>query len=325
MGLRRVVRGRAERSSRAFTLVELLVVIAIIGILIALLLPAVQAAREAARRIQCSNHLKQIGVACLNYESAYGVFPPGGITEGPCCGTLSRTNWAISILPYMELQSVYDLGDKDAYNSALVNKQLRESRVAAYICPSEQDTEELGYPESGPGSGQLYHRGSYRCVSGRTIGTSTLWWDGSQDRNFPAEVPIGWRGIMHSVGYTEGTGCTKISEIIDGTSNTLMVGEMTTVTHPSRRTFWAYTYTSYNASVATPQSRILLGDYDLCARIGGAGGSNPCKRAFGSQHPMGINFVLGDGSVRMIPQDIDIWLFCGLCSIAGDEIEKMPE
>ena len=273
--------------------------------------------------MQCSNHLKQIGVACLNYESSYGVFPPGGITEGPCCSTMSRTNWAISILPYMEMTSLYEKYDMTVYNESWQNKPVREARVAAYICPSEQEVEELDYPESGPGSGLLYHRGSYRAVGGRTIGTSTKWWDGSQEADMG--IDVGWRGIMHSIGYTKGTGCVKVSEITDGTSNTLMVGEMTTVTHKNRRTFWAYTYTSYNMSVATPQSRILLGDYDLCDRIGGAGGSNPCKRAFGSEHPQGINFVLGDGSVRIIPKDIDIWLFCGLCSIAGGEMEKMPD
>ena len=304
---------------------ELLVVIAIIGILIALLLPAVQAAREAARRIQCSNHLKQIGVACMNYESTHGVFPPGGITLRGCCSGPDYVSWAISILPFMEMMPIYEQYDMEVVNNHPNNQVVRETKIPAYICPTEQETDELGKPESGNGSNLLYHRGSYRCVAGRTIGTSTLWWDGSQEKNFPASVPIGWRGIMHSIGFTEGTGCVKISEITDGTSNTLMVGEMTSVSFPRRRTFWAYTYTSYNASVATPQSRILLGDYTLCCQIGGAGGSNPCKRAWGSQHPMGIQFVLGDGSVRSIPKDIDINLFCALCSIAGGEMEEMPE
>ena len=80
-----------RRKQDGFTLVELLVVIAIIGVLVALLLPAVQAAREAARRMQCSNNLKQIGLAVLQYLEAMKTFPPGGITEGPCCGTKSRT------------------------------------------------------------------------------------------------------------------------------------------------------------------------------------------------------------------------------------------
>ena len=87
---------------RGFTLVELLVVIAIIGILVGLLLPAVQAAREAARRMQCGNNLKQMGLAFHNYADANKRFPPGNITDGPCCGTLSHTVWSVAILPYLE-------------------------------------------------------------------------------------------------------------------------------------------------------------------------------------------------------------------------------
>ena len=103
---------------RGFTLVELLVVIAIIGILIALLLPAVQAAREAARRIQCNNKLKQIGLALLNYESTHGMFPAGGITKTTTCNMAApnwtdtgMASWTIVILPYMEEQARYDQYD----------------------------------------------------------------------------------------------------------------------------------------------------------------------------------------------------------------------
>lgn len=99
---------------KAFSLVELLVVIAIIGILVALLLPAVQAAREAARRTHCINNLHQIGLAMHNYESSHGSLPPGGVMEGPCCHTKSRTNWAIEILPFLEEQGLYNKYDRGA-------------------------------------------------------------------------------------------------------------------------------------------------------------------------------------------------------------------
>src|SRR4026209_155940 len=92
---------------RGFTLIELLVVIAIIGILIALLLPAVQKVREAANRAKCGSNLKQIGIAILNYHDQHGPFPNGGITEGYCCGTKSKDTWTISILPYLERDDVY--------------------------------------------------------------------------------------------------------------------------------------------------------------------------------------------------------------------------
>jgi hypothetical protein len=104
-----------------------------------------------------------------------------------------------------------------------------------------------------------------------------------------------------------------------------MVGEMTTLTHQSRRTFWAYSYTSYNASAAVPQTRTLLVDYDKCLSIGGRGGANPCKRGWGSFHPQGIHFVLVDGSVHIINSNIDINLFADLATIAGDEGTQMPD
>src|SRR3989304_5587049 len=101
----------------AFTLVELLVVIAIIGVLVALLLPAVQAAREAARRMQCGNNLKQIGLAMHNYADANKKFAPGNITDGDCCGTLSHITWPISILPYVEQSAL-----SERYNYSLRNE-----------------------------------------------------------------------------------------------------------------------------------------------------------------------------------------------------------
>ena len=115
-----------SRQIKGFTLVELLVVIAIIGILVALLLPAVQVARESARRAQCVNQMKQIGLAILNYENARSEFPPGGMSYGAWGNRnpdqvpfkcpdydCSGTNWAIEILPYLEQQALYDMYDHD--------------------------------------------------------------------------------------------------------------------------------------------------------------------------------------------------------------------
>ena len=95
------------RKKNAFTLVELLVVIAIIAMLVTLLLPAVQSAREAARRAQCQNNLKQLALGCMNFESASGHYPQS-VTPGPCCGTQSYESWPIVILPFMEEQALYD-------------------------------------------------------------------------------------------------------------------------------------------------------------------------------------------------------------------------
>lgn len=311
------MRGR----SAGFTLVELLVVIAIIGILIALLLPAVQAAREAARRMHCGNSLRQIGLALHNYHQALGTFPPGGITEGPCCSTKSLTSWAISILPYLEQEALYEQYDMNEYNEDPKNAEVREAQVTVYCCPSEQGTDNLAIPESGPAAGSVqYRRGSYRCMTGRSDGSG--WWDADSNGSFPLE----WRGVMHQVAdrnVGRKLSTERIANVKDGTSNTLAVGEMGSKTHQSRRTYWAYTYTSYNASAAVPQSRILLVDYDRCVEVDGAGGANPCKRGWGSFHPQGLQFVFCDGSVRMLPTTIDIELFCQLATIDGGELAQL--
>jgi prepilin-type N-terminal cleavage/methylation domain-containing protein len=138
---RQSAHARPSSRRRAFTLVELLVVIAIIGVLVALLLPAVQAAREAARRSQCQNNVKNIALACLNYESARKTLPPGGINTRVVQG--SGLAWTVLILPYIEQAGVsQDAVNKyktslDAYSSGMdaLNKLL----LPMYLCPSDQD------------------------------------------------------------------------------------------------------------------------------------------------------------------------------------------
>ncbi len=297
---------------RGFTLIELLVVIAIIAILVALLLPAVQQAREAARRSQCKNNLKQIGLALHNYHDVHNVFPPGGMTFGPCCGTQSQISWPISILPQLEQENLFRRYNQNQTNEHSSNQFVREQIMPVYSCPSEPGVNTLEQPESGPGSGLRYRHGSYRGVGGRSDGSG--WWDNSQASALRQE----WKGVLHVVDSRLTN--EKFSTITDGTSNTIMVGEYSPRTHRRRATFWAYTYTSYNTSDATNQSRTLMPDYDRCVSIGGAGGSNPCKRGWGSAHIGGLHFLLCDGSARFLSINININLFTDLATIGGNEL-----
>ncbi|HEY4758953.1 MAG TPA: DUF1559 domain-containing protein [Thermoguttaceae bacterium] len=314
---------------RAFTIVELLVVIAIIGILLALLIPAVQAARETARRGQCSNNLKQIGLAIHNYHNLNQKLPPGNVIKeaGICPGnrpdvqTKDGANWLIMILPFLEQESLYASYDFGAYNEGLPNKRVRETHVGAYACPSDQDNEELMIPASGPAAAGFlelpYMPGSYRAVSGRSDGYRFL------DSSEFATYPQSWRGAIHAVGAMDFK-AESFANIHDGASSTLMVGESTTKTNRAWRTFWAYSFAHFSLSAATQQARTLLGDYDACTAAGGPGKEKPCKRGWGSSHPQGINFLICDGSVCFLETSIEMDLFAKLATIDGGEPGHIP-
>lgn len=305
-----------SRARRGFTLIELLVVIAIIAVLIALLLPAVQQAREAARRSACINNLKQLALALHNYHDNYKMFPPGKVTIGACCGTKSGTNWAISILPYIDQAPLYQRYNFSLYNESSANQYVNQQRLPIHMCPSDMNARSANKPASGPGSGLLYSMSSYRCVGGKT--NAAGWWDNEQWTSISGGMR--WRGVLHAIGR-KGLAPEGMHSIIDGSSSTLMLGEYHTQTSVRRGTFWAYSYTSYNSSdISIGQPRTLIPDYDRCVAIGGAGGSNACKRGWGSFHIGGIHFALCDGSVRFISTNINMNTLASMATVQGSEV-----
>jgi prepilin-type N-terminal cleavage/methylation domain-containing protein/prepilin-type processing-associated H-X9-DG protein len=340
----------AQPKARGFTLVELLVVIAIIGVLVALLLPAIQAAREAARRSQCMNNLKQIGLACLNYESARKVLPPGVETDDKEVGAAPFTGWTREIMSYAENTALKNLyattvgGRKIAITDATDPgaKAFRETPAEMYTCPSDFPME-LAFPHSGPGVGLQFYPGSYRGNAGRGDGIIT-WYlrEGTDPTSFTGGVHEGWRGPMHAVLRTADPTQPYLKKealkyITDGTTKTMLAGESTNV-FARRRTFWAYSYGNSILSQPTPFAPTLYGDWCRCANTGqGAGtdaGTCPpsgatgaaygesnraCMSGWFSGHPSGMNMVMCDGSVDFMSWDIDLDVFIVKGSIADED------
>jgi prepilin-type N-terminal cleavage/methylation domain-containing protein len=334
-------RPRTQHATTGFTLVELLVVIAIIGILVALLLPAIQAAREAARRASCNNNMRQLALAMHNYAGSHAnALPPGGVTNGFCCETKSYTNWAIEILPFVEEQALYDQYDQSLYNEDPKNAQVCRQSLGIFICPTDETSDKLVVPSSGPGKHQPWARGSYRGVTGRSTNNPAddLHWD------VQANVK-GWplyRGALATISDASAPqpprpadapkllySPIKFKRITDGLSNTLLVGERHSVGSEGqcsdilldsirRQTLWAYTYSSYNKSEVTPVSGTIVPDTCRCSITTGDG--EACKRGWGSLHPGGLFFCMCDGSSRFISDSIDMQLLADLATIAGEEV-----
>jgi prepilin-type N-terminal cleavage/methylation domain-containing protein/prepilin-type processing-associated H-X9-DG protein len=334
----------------AFTLVELLVVIAIIGILVALLLPAVQAARESARRMSCGNNLKNIGLACLNYESARGTLPPGGLNaEGD---SQSGLGWPVWILPYCEGTTVTEEAldvyktSGDAYSGSM--DALNRLIMPMYLCPSDPDIKNQQEKYGNADRRQMNYcgvAGSYYSRTGECTRTkqSNLYCVESTDptfqqNNFDGLLIQGWP--------------VKLRQVTDGLSNTVMLGERWYAVR-------AWMIGSYwRGSTDPPRGRGVSGppdgpqptaalfamknitatvplnhDLNISCYVGHVNATDrpsvPDTSAktisvndlpFGSFHPGGVNFCYGDGSVKFLTDDLDLDVYVALASRNGEEV-----
>lgn len=303
------------RRPSGFTLVELLVVIAIIGVLVALLLPAVQQAREAARRMQCSNNLKQIGLALHNHHDTKGDFPAGAITS-PAGGF--GFAWGVEILPYIEQNTRYERldlrGDENpntglAYNH-ITNGTALDGVITGYLCPSSTLEETVwGGPAQFPHLVQGVGRSNYVGISGAIDG-------------LPIKVDNNQgRGRLSQSGILPAWKKTKFSTITDGTSNTLAVSEQSSdcvdtssgQRHDCRSDaghgypFGGHEGDGRAANVTTTIHRIGERTWGL-EGVEAWGLNTPLL----SNHPGGVQGLLGDGSVRFLQETLDLQVLYNL-------------
>ncbi|QEG34888.1 DUF1559 domain-containing protein [Bythopirellula goksoeyrii] len=326
-------RSNIRSTQDGFTLVELLVVIAIIGVLVALLLPAVQAARESARRTQCINNLRQLGLGMLNFESAKGVFPTaGGAVEqfsnpadlAKAAYGYESASWMYQVLPYIEQQNLANMRRGDGnLNAGFVDTGLSEIPVPTFNCPTR--------------SGRIATIGTDVYALGDYAGVMASWndpgWDGFQWQDTvapkPTEEAVVWTGILKKGGQVKNNqnppqiwkfGEVDFAAIEDGTSNTILLAEKSvqstfwTVPNSSPWPFWEvygyYTgadwpimrqFGALTQGTASPSPEVpIRGDDEK------RGGTQSQEFGFGSAHPGIINSVYGDGSTHTISASADL-------------------
>jgi prepilin-type N-terminal cleavage/methylation domain-containing protein len=319
---------------RGFTLVELLVVIAIIGILVALLLPAIQAAREASRRASCVNKLKQMGLALHNYHDVHQTFPPALLGSGrynnasyhAARGRVKNTTgWAL-LAPHFEQGTLVDRYDfnvcssmSSPYGHAVagndsMNDGMYNARIPLLECPSHPEAGTVSSNNVGTASDFYTRRNAIRTSYAFSTGTST-------DYDGP------WSALSADMrqGAFGNDGAASMASLTDGTSNTLAIGESQGGRFKTSTSYgpWGLTGTHtccHGRIVSTSSSGIVFTAAEVRDwSINGPWQNNALKQtyawAFNSLHPGGAQFALADGSARFLSEDMDYATLCRLAFI----------
>ncbi len=320
-----------------FTLVELLVVIAIIGILIALLLPAVQSAREAARRIQCANNLKQIGLAMHSYTDAERILPPGGLNN-------HQQTWYHAILHFIEQQALGDNWEPTAATPGYhqgQNRVIPTTPVAGVQCPSDQV---VPFDPTGSNAWYVFFRGNYVCNAGNVgVSGTTSWNLTTLNSRQLGSTTIKNGGQPFVISIPDGFKQIKLSEVTDGLSHTLAFAECIQgargTSNTGRTDVHCLRGAVFHAAFCwfctweLPNSRTPDRNPDSdgccvptsdapCLSATVVGG--PATLAARSKHPGGVNISFLDGSVQFIQNEIDWNIWQAMGTMAGGETYAKP-
>jgi prepilin-type N-terminal cleavage/methylation domain-containing protein/prepilin-type processing-associated H-X9-DG protein len=307
--------GRQGVARYGFTLVELLVVIAIIGVLVALLLPAVQAAREAARRMKCSNNLKQIALGLHNFHDTHSSFPK--YTSG-------SVGWTCFILPYIEQQALADQvrPTEGAYNAGQnANRVMGKYKLPMYLCPSFAQEKSGSAIDDITGFGNAYTLHYVGCAGpiGNLPGTSTPYNVNTVGQSQGGLAADGILPFIPAVQTTSSPVPTpqgvRMGDVTDGTSNTMMLMEMgwTGMENGLRSWVRGFVWNGDATCSKNVQNAMRTVKYN--------NSNNYNNMSIGSNHPAGCNIAMGDGSVRFLTENVDLnRILLPLASRQGGEV-----